>query len=122
MTVNGVDPDTRTRNITEMLRREVCERNLWEEDDDLGGGEVRSMLNKIETLMAAAPKKRRGRRAVAGGKRKWSNDQDWKSSMSETGPQDNWEFDRWDNQRKREPPASASGETPHSDEDRRLEL
>ena len=52
MRVNGVMPDAKTRALVEALRREVGERNLWVEESELGSGEVWSMLNRIEKLVA----------------------------------------------------------------------
>ena len=40
MTVNGVDANNQTRKLLEEVRRQVGERNNWEEEAELGSGEV----------------------------------------------------------------------------------
>ena len=71
MAVNGVEMDNRTRKLIEEVRREVGERNTWEEETELGSGEVWAMLNKIDNLIIQQGK---GYRAKAQGLKKspWS--------------------------------------------------
>lgn len=101
MVVNGVDPDNRTRNIVEALRREVGERNLWEEESDLGSGEVWKMLAKIEELVLInEPKGSQQDARSTRFKGRWRpSEERWKSAALDPMAEDDWEFGRWeDNQ------------------------
>jgi hypothetical protein len=106
MVVNGVDPDARTRKLTEAIRREVSEQDLWDHEDDLGGGEVLTMLGKIDKLMIKSTPPEESRDGNAGSsarqprdtRRKWS---DWKSEGLDRNPKDKWEFDSWEDLRRR---------------------
>jgi hypothetical protein len=97
MTVNGVDPDNRTRKLVEELRRQVGERNKWEEEEDLGSGQVWMMLNKIEDLIIGH--RRRPRRDVHGQRRQNPADEGWKkAALHPEQSKDDWEFGRWDSE------------------------
>ncbi|EJD03413.1 uncharacterized protein FOMMEDRAFT_108643 [Fomitiporia mediterranea MF3/22] len=51
MRVNGVKPDAKTREIVEELRREVGARTIWQEERNIGTGEVLELVNRIESLV-----------------------------------------------------------------------
>lgn len=91
MSVNGVDTDSRTRKLVEVLRREVGEQNLWVEEDALGNGEVWSMLTKIEELV----KKRTSWIPESDEPAKASKWDDWKALPMEDEKGDGWGFDQW---------------------------
>lgn len=62
MRANGVEMDTQTRAVTEMIRREVGERNLWAERGELrgnGNDEVWELLMRMEKLTAVRVKSKR---------------------------------------------------------------
>lgn len=92
MSVNGVDTDSRTRKLVEVLRREVGEQNLWVEEDALGNGEVWTMLTKIEELV----KKRTPLFPESDEPPKGSKWDDWKALPMEDEQEDDWAFDQWD--------------------------
>ena len=97
MRVNGVEPDAATRKIVERLRREVGERNLWQEESDLETGEVFTLLKKIERLSvkpilthreASRPSKSKSK------SKKWGiSAERWKF---EDESSDNYHFGDWD--------------------------
>ncbi|KAF9268779.1 hypothetical protein L218DRAFT_954217 [Marasmius fiardii PR-910] len=91
MSVNGVDFDNSTRKIVERVRREVGERNLWIEEDEVGGNEVWNMLNKIESLAAQSLVRTERAKVDESKSPKWD---DWKAQSAETD--DDWEFDLWE--------------------------
>ncbi|KAL0072769.1 hypothetical protein AAF712_000532 [Marasmius tenuissimus] len=93
MSVNGVDFDDHTRSIVEKVRREVGERNLWIEEEDAGGNEAWSMLNKIEGLVNKAARKSRKARVKAEGS-KPQRYNEWKAQDQKRD--DDWEFDSWE--------------------------
>ncbi|KAH7920690.1 hypothetical protein BV22DRAFT_1107565 [Leucogyrophana mollusca] len=94
MKVNGVQTNGRTRALVEALRREVGDRNMWEES-----GEVWGMLSKIEELALKAPR-RPGKQANKS-KKGWSDDQEWKNAaLKADHADDGWEFDRWSSRSK----------------------
>jgi hypothetical protein len=92
MTVNGVPFDARTKALIETVRREVGERNKWEEENELGSGEVWNMLTKIDELVV-----RHGPQVWAGGsgRRRHPSDEAWKHSEDSN---DDWEFGKWEDQ------------------------
>ncbi|EGN99611.1 hypothetical protein SERLA73DRAFT_72413 [Serpula lacrymans var. lacrymans S7.3] len=95
MRVNGIEPDNRTRKLVEALRREVGERNLWEEESSLGSGGMWSMLSKIEQLVRRESKKRATKQSLR--RKKWVNDDEaWKNAALNPDKADGWEFDQWD--------------------------
>ena len=93
MTVNGIEPDNQTRMLVEEVRRQVGERNKWEEENDLGSGEVWAMLNNIDRLMV-----RQGPRFNPHGQRqsKPFNEAWKKDALQSNKLDDDWAFDRWD--------------------------
>lgn len=98
MTVNGVDPDNRTRALVEKLRRQVGERNKWEEENELGSGEVWMMLSKIEALVV-----KRARRNAQGVRRWKPSDEAWKQTASTPATSDDdWAFGQWGEQLARD--------------------
>ncbi|CCM00834.1 uncharacterized protein FIBRA_02876 [Fibroporia radiculosa] len=100
MRVNGVEMDNRTRSLAEMIRREVGERNLWQEESSMGSGEAWDMVAKIEQLTAKEPFIRRTSTSnVKKSQKKWTWDQEsWKrGGLNASGSSnDGWEFGRWD--------------------------
>jgi hypothetical protein len=99
MTVNGVDPDNRTRILVEEVRRQVSERNKWEEESELGSGEVWMMLNKIDELIIRSGLKHK--RGTEGQRRSNPADQAWKSAAFKSwASEDDWEFGKWGNESK----------------------
>jgi hypothetical protein len=95
MTVNGVQFDRRTKTLVETVRRQVGERNRWEEENELGGGEMWTMLTKIDELLV-----KHGLRAKknVSGQRRHPSDETWKHSEDSN---DDWEFGKWDVQFER---------------------
>ncbi|KAA1478113.1 hypothetical protein DENSPDRAFT_658104 [Dentipellis sp. KUC8613] len=65
MKANGIMPDTRTRSLVDTLRREAGQSNLSMEESEADIGQVASMLNMIEKLVA----KPRGKAQSHGGDR-----------------------------------------------------
>jgi hypothetical protein len=89
MTVNGVQFNTRTRGLIETVRREVGERNKWEEEDKLESGEVWTMLTKIDGLMS-----RYRPPARSDAQHQHPTGEAWKHSAY----YDRWEFGKWEHQ------------------------
>jgi hypothetical protein len=52
MRANGISPDIRTRTLVDEVRREVGLRTVWLEENEVGNGEVWTMLREIERLVA----------------------------------------------------------------------
>ncbi|TFY71611.1 hypothetical protein EVG20_g1398 [Dentipellis fragilis] len=52
MKANGIMPDTRTRSLVDVLRREAGQSNLSMEESEADIGQVAGMLNMIEKLVA----------------------------------------------------------------------
>lgn len=76
MRVNGIEMNNMTRSLSEMVRREVGERNLWEEETSVGSGEVWGMVGRIDELTAIIPSKDK----AGGKKKKWSpTAESWKA-------------------------------------------
>lgn len=100
MMVNGVEQDSRTRRLVELLRREVGERNLWEEESEIGSGEVWEMLTRIECL--TIKEQPRGSTRDLQSFENRSSQKRWDSWKNEIGAQadDGWEFGQWDDKRK----------------------
>ncbi|KAI0074727.1 hypothetical protein K474DRAFT_1709612 [Panus rudis PR-1116 ss-1] len=101
--------DNRTRALAESIRKEVGERNVWEEEISLGSGEVWQMMSFIDKATAVStgssstsagsatrsetafkdPKARKG-------KKRWGRSSEvWKSQALES-VDDTWEFGNWD--------------------------
>lgn len=100
MRANGVKMDNATRHLAEVIRREVGERNLWQEESQMGSGEVWNMVARIEQLTARSPPKRP--KQQSGGaplkRRVWTSDQEtWKrDALQGDDKSDGWDFGRWD--------------------------
>lgn len=108
MRVNGVEPDGTTRKIVERLRREVGDRNLWQEETELETGEVFELLNKIEALSVKQAPPSRDPYAFKSRSKRWNvGSEKWKF---EQGSSDDYQFGEWDYRprrkqlRKRPPP------------------
>jgi len=96
MTVNGVDADNRTRKLVEELRRQVGERNKWEEENELGSGEVWMMLNKIEALMTKRGLGKGKKWNAQGVRRSKPSDEVWKqAALNPKMSDDGWSFGQW---------------------------
>jgi Mtf2 family len=120
MIVNGVEPDNRTRKVVETLRREVGERNLWEEESDLGSGEVWAMLAKIESLMVTEAKEYQEIRPSTRYKGRWTpSDEQWKRAALHPQAKDGWEFGQWED-KKVTPQDDLSAQTHDRNDDRLL--
>ena len=96
MTINGVDMDNRTRQIVEALRREVGGRNLWEEENDLGSGEVWKMLSNIDSLVAKQRRVVKNDVQSFGKRKKLLPLDNWKRQESEDSS--DWNFGRWEDE------------------------
>lgn len=91
MRINGVEMDYRTRNLAETIRREVGERNLWEEETSGRSGEVWHMVSFIEKITA----KRKVTAEPAKKSKRWRPDQEeWRTKALKED--DEWEFGKWD--------------------------
>lgn len=102
MRVNGIEMDNRTRSLAEMIRLQVGERTLWQEENNMGSGEVWKMVSRIERLTARdlprssrSVEQNRVRRGPS--KKKWTPDQEsWKGrALQDEGTKDGWVFDQW---------------------------
>ncbi|TDL22629.1 hypothetical protein BD410DRAFT_770199 [Rickenella mellea] len=109
MHANGVESDSRTVKLVEALRREVGERNLWQEEIDRNSGEVLEMLSRMDDLMAKK-RPREQQRASTSSKvskpKRWNaSSEAWKfrGEMDEGKPNDDWEFGRWESTEHRRP-------------------
>jgi len=107
MRANGVGMDNKTRALSEAIRREVGERNLWQVESAAGGEEVWDMVAKIEKLTAQSPSRgsRFGGNIFGGSGRskikRWTPQQEsWKGQALQTdGTKDaHWEFGKWGRQ------------------------
>ena len=95
MRVNGIEMDTRTRSLVETVRRQVGERNLWEEEAAIGSGEVWEILQRIDKLAARDGSWRRKPNAP----RRWHNDEEgWQKRALQEDAQDGWEFGQWEHE------------------------
>ncbi|KAI5118194.1 hypothetical protein M0805_005548 [Coniferiporia weirii] len=100
MRVNGIAPDARTRALVEELRREVGARTVWQEERNVGTGEVFEMLGRIEQLSAKdKPKsgaKATGAGATAAKSKRWNSSAErWKTDDAPR-KNDTWKFGEWD--------------------------
>ncbi|GJE89180.1 hypothetical protein PsYK624_052750 [Phanerochaete sordida] len=101
MQVNGIDMDAKTRQLAERVRREVGERNMWEEETALDSGEVWKLLTRIERLIAepSVSVKRSNGYEEEGGRRrekKWTNiSEPWKREAVRPSAQNTYEFGKW---------------------------
>ncbi|KAI0644522.1 hypothetical protein C8Q79DRAFT_912685 [Trametes meyenii] len=101
MRVNGIEMDSRTRLLGESIRREVGERNLWQEESSIGSGEVWEMVARLEQLTVVdRPRRRRfaSREDQDQGvrRRKWTaNQESWKRKVLEESSKEKFHFDRW---------------------------
>ncbi|KAJ3529576.1 hypothetical protein NM688_g7835 [Phlebia brevispora] len=97
MRVNGVAMDTRTRGLAETVRREVGQRNLWEEETAIGSGDVWVMLQRIERLTAGSGGgARRSTHNADAPRRRWTKGSEvWRSHALQNHSTDGWEFGQW---------------------------
>lgn len=93
MKVNGIGMDTRTRALAEMVRKEVGERNVWEEESSLNSREVWNIVGRIERLIVE-PKPNAPHREASNKREKLlkARTESWKKDSSNDG----WEFGKWD--------------------------
>lgn len=95
MRANGVSPDLRTRALVDDVRREVGTRTLWLEESETGSGEVLTMLNEIERLVA----RRAARQASTGDDRPRQRQQPahdvWKNPEFSVDEDDGYRFGEW---------------------------
>lgn len=117
MRINGVEMDYRTRSLAETIRREVGERNLWEEETSGKSGEVWQMVTFIERITAKQSRSTQTNennrsnnpitdrlnnldsgKAKVRKNRRWGPEQEeWRTRAlkSEDGD-DGWEFGKWE--------------------------
>ncbi|KZT04601.1 uncharacterized protein LAESUDRAFT_703222 [Laetiporus sulphureus 93-53] len=100
MWVNVVRLDNRTRALAEMIRQDVGERTMWQEENPLRSGEVREMLAKIEDLSTRTrpyPGKKTEPLTPKLGKKRWRGSQEWKRNLQPgTSMRVPWEdFGEW---------------------------
>lgn len=97
MRANGIDMDSRTTRLAEIVRAEVGERNVWEEESSLSSEEVRNIVRRIEQLIGK-PLNTRTRYSTAGRRERGQsvNSGSWKQDAIQTEPEDDWEFGKWD--------------------------
>jgi hypothetical protein len=91
MMVNGVDVDSRTRKLAEIVRREIGQRNLWAEESEFGSGEVWNMLARIDELLAkpaSSIKSNCPQKSI-----RWD---EWKALPLADNTDDNWGFNQWE--------------------------
>jgi hypothetical protein len=55
MRVNGIEMNSKTRALVELVRREVGERNIWPEEGSVENGELWELVGRIERLSATQP-------------------------------------------------------------------
>ncbi|KAL5484810.1 hypothetical protein ACEPAI_7452 [Sanghuangporus weigelae] len=99
MRVNGITPDGKTRAFVEELRREVGARTVWQEERNIGTGEVLDLLNQIETLSREPMQKERKHQQLQRRQgdfyRKKKNDEKyWRTSTAERWKSDDGKFDK----------------------------
>ena len=109
MRVNGVEMDSRTRGLAEAIRREVGQRNMWQEESTIGGGEVWDMISRIERLVARTTRRRKAENEKRRKSKPWvpvnagrwsSANEVWKDSTLEgADSSDGWQFDAWERPR-----------------------
>ncbi|KAF8629180.1 hypothetical protein AX17_005765 [Amanita inopinata Kibby_2008] len=85
MIVNGVQVDSRTRKLIDIVRREVGERNAWAEDLEVRGGEVWNILLRIEHFLSKSTSTKKGTL-------KWD---EWKKQPLGDQDGDRWGFNKW---------------------------
>lgn len=109
MSVNAVVPDQKTRALVETMRKEIGEKNVWEEESALGSGQVLHMLDRAQQLSTPGGPagKKRPRRTVHaatsengaatsnGSSGRWSKGKEWKSRAMNDDEDDGWEFNGW---------------------------
>ena len=110
MRVNGVEMDSRTRGLAEAIRREVGQRNMWQEESTIGGGEVWDMISRIERLVARTTRRRKAENEKRRKSRNWapvharqwsSANEVWKDSTLEGADSSGgWQFDAWEQPRE----------------------
>ncbi|KAJ6558506.1 hypothetical protein DFH09DRAFT_1365159 [Mycena vulgaris] len=94
MSVNGVDMDNKTRELTEKVREEVGARNLWMEENEIGTDGVWEMLNNIDRLVHEKVGSRARKLPTKNQKRSigWS---DWRAAEVTDTVTPDWEFNSW---------------------------
>lgn len=87
MRANGIAPDGKTRALVEELRREVGARTVWQEERNIGTGEVMDLLQQIETLsrkpMTDEERSQNQRYKKSEGKRYFEKPKRWRTSTAE---------------------------------------
>ncbi|PFH52056.1 hypothetical protein AMATHDRAFT_2539 [Amanita thiersii Skay4041] len=90
MVVNGVATDARTRKLVETVRHEVSDRNVWAEDLDNQGTEVRNMLLRLDHFISKSLSSRKKPSKASGPK--WD---EWKKAPLDDIENDRWGFNQW---------------------------
>lgn len=91
MRANGIEMDLRTRGWAEMVRCEVGEKNLWEEESITGTGEVWDLVGRIERLTSTKRLQRQNHQ-----KQRLPVEEPWKQEIG----QEAWEFNSWPDNRE----------------------
>lgn len=106
MTVNVVQADAKTRQLVETMRQEIGAKNVWEEAEVTGNGQVMQLLDRAQqlcTLDAASrrhlvkKKNRLGQQTQSprdSGNTRWRANKEWKSTPI-LDKDDDWEFNNW---------------------------
>lgn len=109
MHVNGVQPDQKTRQLVEMMRQEIGEKNVWEEEGPLGGGQLLKLLDRAQRLSTPNPAGRRRPRKAVGASTgtqgteptrhtsksaRWNTSKEWKTQAMNDAD-DGWQFNDW---------------------------
>ncbi|KAI0360922.1 hypothetical protein OH77DRAFT_1446176 [Trametes cingulata] len=99
MRVNGIELDSRTRLLGETIRREVGERDLWQEESSIGSGEVWELVARLERLVVVdKPRRKQAEKEEHKGarRRKWTANQEaWKKKVLEESGKETFQFERW---------------------------
>lgn len=87
MRANGIAPNGQTRGLVEELRREVGARTVWQEERNIGTGEVMDLLHQIETLsrkpMTDEERSQNQRHTKSRGNRYFEKPKRWRTSTAE---------------------------------------
>lgn len=117
MRANGIATDTKTRAITESIRREVGGRNVWVEETSVGGTEVWDMLSRMDELTAVRPRRigsvdessdfgSRKDKGAPRAERRWkAHHESWQNrALDGNDTKDNWQFGVWNSAKDKESP------------------
>jgi hypothetical protein len=94
MTVNGVESDSATMRLLDIVRRDVGEKHSWVEECEIGSSEAWKLIAKIDAFIAK-PNQRSNSHSPSDTKSSPQKPRldEWKGSEEE---EDDWQFDDWD--------------------------